>query len=317
MISLSAMATRASGAHGIMFHHFHNDVVPASQGSLSAGGFERILDFYGSRILPAEEFFERVERREIRPTDVCLTFDDGLRSQVDVALPIMQQRNLTAFWFIYSNAFSKPSHDLEMYRAFRHEKFGDMNTFYASFENEVMRSLYRNVSIEALASDRARNHLSQYTFYTERDRRFRFLRDLVLGPAAYCEIMGRMMTTAKFDPNSVAGRLWCTGPELQRLTDGGHIVGLHSYSHPTRISDLDEREQREEYRRNAADIRAIVGRDPLTMSHPCNSYSDITLAVLADLGVKLGFRADMSKLDGGALEVPREDHANLIERLEA
>ena len=50
----------------------------------------------------------------------------------------------------------------------------------------------------------------------------------------------------------------------------------------------------------------------MAMSHPCNSYSPYTLALLRQLGVRIGFRANMARAQHCSLEHPREDHANLL-----
>jgi hypothetical protein len=56
----------------------------------------------------------------------------------------------------------------------------------------------------------------------------------------------------------------------------------------------------------------------IAMSHPCGNYSGETLAILAGMGIKKGFRSNMA-VDGirSALEVPREDHANVLAEMRA
>ena len=48
------------------------------------------------------------------------------------------------------------------------------------------------------------------------------------------------------------------------------------------------------------------------MSHPCNSYNDDTLAILRDLGIVLGFRANLADDTNSLLELPRQDHATIL-----
>jgi peptidoglycan/xylan/chitin deacetylase (PgdA/CDA1 family) len=153
-------------------------------------------------------------------------------------------------------------------------------------------------------------------FYTEADRRFRFVRDEVLGPDNYAQLMDGMMRDAAFDVRRVAQELWMGNDEVRSLHESGHVVGLHSHTHPTRIDRLSEDEQRYEYKSNQNHLSALLGETPLAMSHPCNSYNATTLELLHELGIKLGFRANM-QLDAayGPLEMPREDHANLLKQL--
>jgi hypothetical protein len=56
----------------------------------------------------------------------------------------------------------------------------------------------------------------------------------------------------------------------------------------------------------------LLDERPVTMSHPCNSYNAMTLEILRELGITLGFRANMAGGFASELELPREDHANLI-----
>ena len=100
---------------------------------------------------------------------------------------------------------------------------------------------------------------------------------------------------------------------LRRLSDAGHTVGLHSHRHPTMLSKLSVDSQRDEYNINYQAIKEITGNTPDTMSHPCNSYSADTIEILNDLGVQLGFRANMGSVKSPSrFEFPREDHANIL-----
>ena len=55
---------------------------------------------------------------------------------------------------------------------------------------------------------------------------------------------------------------------------------------------------------------------PQVMSHPSNSYSDVTLDILSRLGVRLGFQSNMVRPGETKLEYPREDHANILQMME-
>src|SRR5580700_8086460 len=93
-------------AKGLMFHHFHGGVHPDVQGSISAAQFADILDFVGVKhILDPHEWCERATRGALGKLDLCITFDDSLRGQFDVALPVLESYGLKAFWFVYSSVF--------------------------------------------------------------------------------------------------------------------------------------------------------------------------------------------------------------------
>jgi hypothetical protein len=83
------------------------------------------------------------------------------------------------------------------------------------------------------------------------------------------------------------------------------------------MADLPIDEQLYEYRSNFNHLTALLGEPPAAVSHPCNSYDGRTLSILNDLGIRLGFRSDMAPGPFSLLEMPREDHAHLIQKVAA
>ncbi len=103
---------------------------------------------------------------------------------------------------------------------------------------------------------------------------------------------------------------------LQYLSSRDHVVGLHSYSHPTLIEKFSREDQLKEYTLNKTHLVETLNKDPLSMSHPCNSYNRTTLEVLRECGIKIGFRANMEKSGESKFEYPREDHTNILKAME-
>ena len=103
--------------------------------------------------------------------------------------------------------------------------------------------------------------------------------------------------------------------DMLDLRDQGHVIGLHSYSHPTDLAALDEAGQRDEYSRNHAHLTGLLGAAPTVMSHPCNAYDARTLKVLGELGIVMGFRSNLHDSGGGPLELPREDHGRIARQM--
>ena len=91
-------------AYSVMFHHFHNHTHPKSQGSISGDQFENIIDWLETRfnLLDASDFSNRLENNILKENDICLSFDDSLLCQFQIAFPILRKRNIKAFFFIYS-----------------------------------------------------------------------------------------------------------------------------------------------------------------------------------------------------------------------
>jgi peptidoglycan/xylan/chitin deacetylase (PgdA/CDA1 family) len=304
--------------HGVMFHHFHDTVHPAGQGSISAAQLSRLIESIGpSRILPAREFLFRARNNSLLDGDACLTFDDNLRCQYDVAKPVLDSFGLTAFWFVYTSVLQGNVEPLEIYRHFRMTQFKSVDAFYIAFFKTLETSEHWAIAEMLLEEFNPRTYLAGFPFYSDSDRKFRFVRDEALGPQRYRELMDQMIADSGMDARAVAKQLWMDDAAIVSLHEAGHIIGLHSHSHPTRVEHLDEDAQRDEYFENYAYLTQLLEHRPQTMSHPCNSYNATTLQILRELGITLGFRANMTKVGLSELEVPREDHTNLVRALAA
>jgi peptidoglycan/xylan/chitin deacetylase (PgdA/CDA1 family) len=297
-------------AHGIMFHHFRDHRHPDGQGALDAGQFDAMLNYLGiERFLTAQDWVDRVRADALKPGDLCLSFDDALRCQYDVALPVMRHYGLTAFWFVYSSVFQGGREPLEVFRYFRSVAFDGIDAFYDAFDAAAAESPYAAAIQAADAATDYTRHLAEHSMYSTRDRRFRYLRDRVLGAESYNALMWLLIDRLGWRERIPYDLLWQDDACLRQLDASGHVIGLHSYSHPTDLKALPVADQRREYARNFDHLTSCLGKPVKVMSHPCNSYSDQTLAILRDLGIDIGFRSNMSKLDGSHLELPRKDHA--------
>ena len=309
-----------SKAHGIMYHHFHdNQKHIVGQGSISAETFNDMLDFYGKdhNIIGAGEFLQKSEAGTLSPADVCLTFDDGLLCQYDVAYPVMKDRGLTAFWFIYTSPLDGVIEKIELYRHFRFSKFSDIEDFYSAFFNIVAAN--DPEAMAAIHSFDPDQYLKEFPFYTPNDKRFRYMRDRVLGVSKYNMTMDKMLETYQYDIEKNSQILWLNADHIKNLRKQGHIIGLHSYSHPTVMSDKSYLEQSREYTTNKRQLENVLNEKIPAVSYPCNSYNSDTLKCMRELGIRIGFRANMVdvQLEDIRYEYPRQDHANIMKAMEA
>lgn len=299
-----------------MFHHFHDEKHRPAQGSLSAADFSEMLGWLGNRynLIGAQEYLERFERGSLDPRDICLSFDDGLLCQFDVAVPILAKHNLNAFFFVYTSVFTDNPNKLEIFRYFRTNSFSRIDDFYAKFFAIVAQEL-KGELLQFQKTYERLDYLSAFPFYSKNDKWFRYLRDQVLTPSSYEKIMLSMMAEMEFSPQSIAEDMWMSESDLKDLVRRGHLVGLHSHDHPMQMSKLSFDEQYYQYKRNFAYLRSIVG-DVVSMSHPCGDYNDHTLKILESFGLKIGFISSFSGQGiGQKFEVPRNDHSNIFSEI--
>ena len=169
-----------------MFHHFRDEIDPMGQGALLGSEFELLLDWIGERynLLNAEEYQYKAENEIFSPSDVSLSFDDGLLCQFNIAFPILKKRELTAFFFIYSSPLKGQPSNLVIFRYFRTVCFSDISQFYDCFFKKC-ESIYPQQYSTATKNFKAISYLNDFLFYSENDKFFRYLRDVVLGGEIY------------------------------------------------------------------------------------------------------------------------------------
>jgi len=141
----------------------------------------------------------------------------------------------------------------------------------------------------------------------------------VLGPTAYHDAMMKMLKRHRYELSTAISRLWMSERQVVSLHEEDHVIGMHSFSHPTAMSHMSRAEQTEDYRRNKEHLCRILDQDRITaMSHPCGNYNADTISILQELGVEIGFNSSMMEVsDRGMLEIPREDHANVLQQMTA
>ena len=301
-----------------MFHHFHDKNHVKGQGSISNLEFKSIIDFYCNNfnLLSAEIFLDKFILGKLNKDDICITFDDNLKCQYDIALPVLNDLKIKAFWFIYSSPLDGSFEKLETLRYYRSFYFKSFLEFYNSFFKELKSDKKYDYVFKDLNGFDFNNYLNDFSFYTKEDKIFRYTRDILLGENKYFEIMNSMMKKSKVSLNTkLHKKLWMSTIELQKLKNDGHIIGLHSHTHPTKMSEKSYKFQYSNYQENKLILENIINENIITMSHPCNSYNNYTLEILKKLDIKLGFRANLVKGYNSEYEIPRIDHSEILKLL--
>lgn len=304
--------------HGIMFHHFHDETKhPIGQGSISREQFRKMILLLKENynLISAMEWFEKSKNQKLEQKDICITFDDNLLCQYDIALPVLEEFGIKAFWFIYSSPLTGVKENLEIYRFFRSTQFSTINEFYISFNNFLRQTKDWKEIEEKMNLLDTNQYLSSFPFYTVEDKFFRYTRDQILGKERYFNYMDEMINQSEMNIDEISLRLWNTQSNIKYLNETGHVIGLHSHTHPTELKMMSYSEQLDEYEKNKTILESIIGSEIFSMSHPCNSYNDDTLKILQNMNVNFGFRANMDLGYSSSLEYPRLDHALLIDKI--
>ena len=307
--------------HGIMFHHFHDDGIHTKgQGSIDKDDFYKMINFIGrNNILDADMFFEKFKNNKLKEKEVCLTFDDAIKCQIDVALPVLEELKIKSFFFVYTSMFEGKPDNLEIFRYFRMNYFNNVDEFYNSFYQVLDKDLKTFFEDN---NDKIKATKIKFPHYSIEDIKFRLVRDIFLTKSQYEETMLLMFKEKQFNYKDFFKKLFFQKDDLKTLDSLGHLVGLHSHNHPTLLEKLNYDEQKDEYEKCLSSISNILDKpknEIKYMSHPCGSYNKDTFEILKELGIELGFKQimtiepekGMKKINNSFLEIARQDHAEI------
>ncbi len=308
-----------------MFHHFHDDMIHSrAQGSINKDDLNNIIKFIGKdNILDADIFLDKIKTKKIKNNNLCLTFDDGIKSQIDIALPVLEDHKIKSFFFISTSVFDGSPDYLEIFRYFRVNFFKNVDEFYNTFYQEIDKNLlfFFKDKNELIKSKK-----KKFPFYSIEDIKFRLVRDILLNKKEYQELMFSMFEKKNFDYEKISKKHHFNKNDLIKLDNLGHLIGLHSHSHPTLLEDYNYKEQKKEYTKCQSIISKILDKPKNqinSMSHPCGSYNEDTLKILKGLGIDLGFKCvmtvekekGMKKINNSFLEIARTDHTEILKKM--
>ncbi len=297
----------------VMFHHLHTSSSNTIQGSLDANDFVRILDYLKNQynLISASEWVEKALSDQLDSTDVCISFDDSLKCQYDIGRPILDRYSINAMWGIYTSVFTDKIEYIEVFRCFRSKCYSNIDEFYKVFFEAVEKIDEISFGYE-LNSFREKAYLAGYKFYSENDRLYRYLRDKVLTNDQYRNIYFGLMDLMKFDIDECLKEFSISKESVKTLAKNGHVITLHSHSHPTNISDYSKEEQYNEYLINQNELESIIGSKPEVVTYPSGSFNDETPEIMEKLSVRVGFCSNMNTPYNSTLFFPRMDCADLL-----
>ena len=195
--------------HGIMFHHFHDAKHPKGPGSISQENLENILEFIDPhRILTPLEWIEKLEGNKLSRDHLCLTFDDALLCQIDIALPVLEKYNLKAFWFVYSSVFEGYLEKMEVYRFFRINLFQNIDDFYDIYFRKIFDSVFSEKAREVLEKKEIKKIIEIFPCYSVNDVKFRLIRDRALKKGEYESIMDEIINEYGINISDISKNLW-------------------------------------------------------------------------------------------------------------
>ena len=204
--------------------------------------FFNMIQFIGRKnILDANIFFDKYKKNKLKENEVCITFDDALKCQIDIALPLLDDLKIKSFFFVYTSIFEDNPDTLEIFRHFRNNYFNSIDDFYINFYKVLNKDLngFFRINEKKIYDTRVK-----FPYYSIEDVKFRFVRDYFLTKTDYDKIIISMMDEKKIKPKDFHSILFFSKEDLKNLNKLGHLIGLHTHNHPTKLELLSYDEQK-------------------------------------------------------------------------
>ena len=299
----------------IMFHDLHLDEKNKTQGSVDSEEFRKIID----HIRAIHEIENATNIKSLNNQQIInkifFTFDDGLKSQFQIGNQLLNENDIRACFFIHTAPLSGEYDVHQILRIFRNSsRFKSVEGFNIEFLDFLYKNLDEEKIVKLETSFINSQYLEQFTFYSENDRKLRYVRDFYFDHNDYKNLSLDFIKSYEVNVKSLVETTYMDESSILKLHNMGHYIGLHSHSHASNLKTLEYEKQRFEIQKNIDVLTDIIDEKPLAMSYPSNSYNEETIDILKIKGIKFGFRAD-TLVNKSPYELSRIDARILLDSL--
>lgn len=249
-------------------HHYVAEAAPAAPRAIyptTTADLERELEALGRS-------FEFVSRDDVLarrlPERACLiTFDDGLRSQFELALPVLERLGVPALFLVAALPLAE-GRALRVHAIHRlRERLGD-------------EALLARLPVHELTPEERTRAEAMYGYDTPTAAHLKYALNVLGAGEAVDELLDEDLS-----------ELYMTREQVRELEQRHAAVGAHSYSHRP-LARLAPDELREDLRRNVEVLAEVTRSPPRAISYPYGSPDAVSPDVAAAAraaGFELGF----------------------------
>jgi peptidoglycan/xylan/chitin deacetylase (PgdA/CDA1 family) len=219
-------------------------------------------------LVSGDDILRALDERRGLPARACLvTFDDGLRCQSDLGVPVLERVGAPGLFFVPAAPLAEGA-ALPVHKAHRiREELG---------EEEIL-----SATGTPLPPAPAGTHL-----YDE--PRAAAVKELLAArPAAELDAL---LSRAGCAPDDLSRDLYLTGEQVRELARRGWLGG-HGYSHRP-LAALDQEHARADLERGASALAEATGQRPRTVSYPHGGADADTARAAAAAGYRAGFTTE-------------------------
>lgn len=239
-----------------------------------------------------DDVLAAVEGRRTLPERACLiTFDDGLRSQVELGLGVLEELGVPAVFFICGRPL-RERRALSVHKIHATREAVSEREFLALVAAEVPEHAAR---LDELADQAA----IVYRYDTPDAACVKYLLNFALEWDTREVVADRIFASVLGDEAAFCEQLYMTAEQVTALERDHRAVGAHSYAHAP-LGLLDEAALRTDLAASIAVLRELTGSVPRMVSYPYGSPTAATVGVArtsADVGFVAGFTMERALND--------------------
>ena len=228
----------------LIYHRVLPEFDPLQPDIVTVGLFEEQIRLMSRffNVLPLDEALNRLKQKTLPPKSLCITFDDGYRDNVELALPILQKYNVTASFFIATGFL----HGRAM--------FNDRLIEYVrNFEGAVLD-----------LSDYSLGHYHLDSLKHKYDAIHTILAKLKHLP--FCD-RGYIVEQLCGPLTTVEQKLMMRPHHVRKLRDANMEIGAHTVNHPI-LSCMPLSQAKEEIIASKQDVEQILGHKIKYFAYP-------------------------------------------------
>ena len=219
---------------------------------------------------------------------LLVTFDDGLREQIDHALPILDRLGIPAVFFVNTWPIAQRAvstvHKIHLLLA--HVPPATLS--------ELLDTQARRDALEVRLGTQPAEAAANYPWDSRERAELKYFLNHQLAPAAKDQLIGACFSQVFGDDETVFSRdLYMNVEQLQGLAARGYL-GTHGDRHLP-LGHISRAAIQNDVRLSLDQLAGWTGVRPFALSYPFGSLEASTLeagAVAADLGVRLAFTVE-------------------------
>lgn len=305
----------------LMYHYVHgcdDDAIFSKLPGIGIEEFENQIQYMLKNFTPVThddlvKFFRQQE--PLPKKSFYLTFDDGFKQHSLNVLPILKKYDLQGSFFVPTMPLLEGKiHFLEKQRVCQYSIYDEYSRFLQCFY-EVAQEVIDSERLSLIQPtkrnvEKASVYLSQYSYYNDQERFYRWIRDEILSNYEAEAIIEKIFIQS-FDEKKFIERYYMNLNDLQELDTAKMTVGAHSHSHP-HLENLDDDLMKQEIDRGLQFLKTNVNKSINSFSYPFGTYDGRTVSYLQDQDVDYSFTTQDSINDilDKRYEIKRVDAAS-------